>query len=108
MENCAGCYEGLAILSGEVDVRFIALLSPFDPLQSPVCGENAGSSCLIHHRDSAVWVLPSELSALKNCVHCHERLATMTGEVFVKFIALLSPFDRTQSPVCGGKARQIT
>ena len=40
MEKCAGCNEGLATLSGGVDVRFIALLSPFDRAQGPVCGEN--------------------------------------------------------------------
>jgi hypothetical protein len=42
MENCAGCYEGLATLSGKVDVRFIALLSLFDRLQSPVVEKRPG------------------------------------------------------------------
>ena len=42
MENCAGCNEGLAILSGEVDVRFIGLLIPFDRLQGRLCGEKPG------------------------------------------------------------------
>ena len=42
MENCTGCYEGLATLPGEVDVRFIALLSLFDRAQGLVCGENPG------------------------------------------------------------------
>ena len=33
MENCAGCCEGVDTLSGEVEVRFIALISLFDPTQ---------------------------------------------------------------------------
>ena len=36
MKNCAGCNERLAALPGEVDVRFIALPSPFDRAQGPV------------------------------------------------------------------------
>ena len=42
MENCAGCNEGLTKLPGEVDVRFIALISLFDRAQGLVCGEMPG------------------------------------------------------------------
>ena len=44
----------LSALSNEVDVRFIALPSPLDRAQGPVCGEKAGSSRLKCHLDSAV------------------------------------------------------
>ena len=101
MENRAGCYEGLAILSGEVDVRFIALLSTFDRAQGLVCGEKAGSGHLKCHLDSAAWVLPGEINAMRNCAGCNERLATLSDEAYVRFIELLSPFDRAQGPVCG-------
>ena len=85
-------------------MRFIALLSPFGRLQGLVCGEKAGSSRLKCHLDSAAWVLPSEINAMENCTGCNEGLATLTGEVDVRFIALLSLFDRAQGLVCGEKA----
>jgi hypothetical protein len=107
MENCAGCNEELATLSGKVGVRFITLLSPFDSLQGPVCGENAGSSCLKCHRDSAVWVFPSEINAMKNCAGYYEGRATLSGEVDVRFIALLSSFDPTQDRFREEKPGQV-
>jgi len=60
MENCADCNYGLEKLSGEADMWFIALLSPFDRAQGPVCGEKAGSGHLKYHLDSAAWVLPDK------------------------------------------------
>jgi len=107
MENCAGCYKGLATLSGEVDVRFIALLSPFDPMQDCFRGGKAGSSRLKCHLDSDVWVLRSEINEMVNCAGCNEGLATLSGEVDVRFIALLSYFDRAQGPVCEEKPGQV-
>jgi hypothetical protein len=86
-------------------VRFIALLSLFDRLQGPVCGEKARSSGLKYHLDSAVWVLPGEINAMEKCAGCNEGLATLTGEVNVRFIALLSLFDPTQDRFRGEKAR---
>ena len=37
------------------------------------------------------------------CAACNKGLATMSGEVGMRFISLFSPFDRTQGLVCGGK-----
>jgi hypothetical protein len=45
---------------------------------------------------------------MKNYVCCNGWLAKMLGEFIVRFIALFSPFERTKSPVCGGKVGQVT
>jgi len=45
-------------------------------------------------------VLPGETNAMKKCPHRNERLITISSEVDVRFIALFSPFGRTQDPDC--------
>jgi hypothetical protein len=77
-------------------VRFIALLNPFDPTQERFRGEKNGSSRLKCHLDSEAWVLRGEVSTMENCAGCNEGLVALPGEVDVRFIALLSPFDPTQ------------
>ena len=64
----------------ELDVRFIALLSPFDRAQSPVCGEKAWSSRLKCHLDLEPRVLPGKINAMGNCATCNEDIATLSGE----------------------------
>jgi hypothetical protein len=51
---------------------------------------------------------PGELNAMKNCVRYNGGLTTMLDEVDVRFITLLSPFDRTQGRVGEGKAGRLT
>ena len=59
------------------------------------------------HLDPAAWVLPGKINAMENCARCDWGLTILSGEVNVRFIALLSLFDRTQGRVCGGKARRF-
>ena len=107
IKNCAHCNWGLTTREGEVIVPFIALLSLFDRTQGRVRGINAGHWPEKYHLDPAAWVLSGNINALKNCAHCNWGLTTLLGEVKVRFIPLLSLFDRTQGHVCGGKAGQL-
>jgi hypothetical protein len=59
-------------------------------------------------RFQSAWELPGEISAMKNCARFNEGLTTLSEEVLARFISLLSPFDRTQGPVCGEKVGQVT
>ena len=61
MENCARCNSGLTTLSGEVDVRFIALFVLCDRTQGPLWDGKAGQGDLKFHLDQAAWVLPGEI-----------------------------------------------
>ena len=108
MENCARCDGGLTTLPGEVNVRFIALLSLFDRTQGRTCGGKAGRVDLKCHLDPAAWVLPGKINAMENCARCDGGLTTLPGKVNARFIALLSPFDRTQGRVRFGKVGRLT
>jgi hypothetical protein len=57
------------------------------------------SSHLKYHLDRAAWVLSGEIHAMKNCVHSNCGITSMSSEVDVRFIALLSPFGRKKGPV---------
>ena len=58
--------------------------------------------------DPAACVDAGELNAMKNCAHCNWGLATLPGEVDVRFITLLSLFDHMQGRVDGRKAGRLT
>ena len=49
-------------------------------------------------------MLPGKINAMENCARCEWGLTTMSDEVNVRFIVLLSLFYRSQGRVCGGKA----
>jgi len=95
-------------MSGEATVQFIAVLRPFDRTHGPRLWRKSRFNYLKYHLDLAAWVLPGELNTTKNCAGCNEGLTTMPGETNVRSIALLSPFDRAQRPVCGEKAGKVT
>ena len=79
---------------------FISLLSPFDRTRGLVCGRKVGQSLLKTHLDLEAWVLQGETTVMINCALCNEGLVTRSGEVDVRFISLLCPFDCTQGLVC--------
>ena len=61
-----------------------------------------------YHLDQAGRVLPGKINAMENCARCNRGLTTLSGEINVRFIALLSLFDRTQGRVYGGKVGRLT
>ena len=67
-----------------------------------------GSTDLKCHLDPAAWVFPGKINAMENCARCDWGLTTLSGEVNVRFIVLLSLFDRSQGRVRGGKAGRLT
>ena len=54
--------------------------------------------------DPVAWVFPGKINAMENYARCDWGLTTLSGEVNVRFIVLLSLFDRTQGRVRGRKA----
>ena len=53
-------------------------------------------------------MLPDEINAMESCARCYGGLTTLSGEVNVRLIALLSLFGRTEGRVGGGKAGGLT
>jgi len=107
VKNWARCNGGLATMPGEVNVRIVVLLSPFDSTHFPNWERKSLKSLEISARISCVEV-PGELNAVKNCARCNRGLATTSGEVNLRFAVLLILFDRTQRPNWEGKVGQFT
>jgi hypothetical protein len=53
-------------------------------------------------------VFPGMINAMDNCARCDLGLIALSGEFNVRFIVLLSLFDRSQGRVRGGKAGRLT
>ena len=64
----------------------------------------SGFTVLKYHLDPALWVLPGKINALKNYAQSNWELTTLSSEVNVRVIVLLSLFDRAQDRVGGEKA----
>ena len=54
------------------------------------------------------WIPPALPNAMENCARCERGVITLSSEVNVQFIVLLSLFDRTQGRIRGGKAGRLT
>ena len=53
------------------------------------------------HLDPAAWVFPGKINVMENCARFNWGLTTLSGEVNVRFIVLLSRFNDTQGRVRG-------
>ena len=106
-ENSFRCNKRLIILSGEINVQFIVLLSPFDGTQRPVY-EGITSNVIMNYHLDPLGVGASRCderdNATENCFRCNRGLVTLPGEVNVQFIVLPSLFDGTY----GGNVSQVT
>ena len=67
--------------------------------------KKSGSIDLTCHLDPAVFVPPCVFNATQKSAHCNEGLAIHAGEVYERFIALSSLFERAQGRVSGEKQR---
>jgi len=56
---------------------------------------------LKYHTDPAALVPPSKIKAKENSAYCKWGFTTLPGKANLRYIALLSLFDRTQGRVRG-------
>ena len=106
MGNCAHCNRELTTLSSVVNARFIMLHSLIDLMQGRIRGGKAGSAVLKYHLDSAAWVLPGKINAMRGCVRCNWGLPLLSGDLNLIFFVLSVSLTAGKAVFVGGKRRE--
>ena len=61
---------------------------------------------LEYHLDSAAWVLPGKINAMKGCVRCYWGLPLLSGDLNLRFFVLSVSLTAGKAVFVGGKRRE--